>query len=153
MIISVYGDMLRSNLDVIVSPVNCIGVAGAGLAKSVANMYPRWNNQYRIACSKGDILPGVVMSHKVNNSSRGHKYIISFPTKRHWKDDSLMLDIEDGLRALAIEIMKLPVQTIGVPALGCGLGALDWNQVFREMNRTLSQDELPGRIVVVFKPQ
>ena len=38
-------------------------------------------------------------------------------------------DIEAGLRALTDEIERLGIRSIAVPALGCGLGGLDWETV------------------------
>ena len=40
-----------------------------------------------------------------------------------------MEDIESGLVALISEVRRLDVRSIAIPALGCGLGGLDWNEV------------------------
>lgn len=59
----------------------------------------------------------------------GPKYVINFPTKRHWRGASRMEDIESGLQDLAEVIAKLGIKSIALPPLGCGLGGLDWNEV------------------------
>ncbi len=57
------------------------------------------------------------------------KYIINFPTKRHWKEKSKIEDIESGLKSLIKEIKRLGIKSIAVPPLGCGNGGLDWDEV------------------------
>ena len=63
------------------------------------------------------------------------KYIINFPTKRHWRGKSRIEDIESGLEALVQEILKRRIGSIAVPPLGSGLGGLDWHQVRRRSRR------------------
>jgi len=58
------------------------------------------------------------------------KYIINFPTKRHWRDNSRMADIESGLDALVAEIRTRRIHSIALPPLSCGLGGLDWREVY-----------------------
>ena len=57
------------------------------------------------------------------------RYIINFPTKQHWKNPSVLADIQAGLDALLVEVQRLNIRSIAVPALGCGLGGLSWEQV------------------------
>ena len=49
---------------------------------------------------------GKMFVFKTSNKSNP-KYIINFPTKRHWKDISLLKDIEVVLKSLINEINKL----------------------------------------------
>lgn len=65
---------------------------------------------------------------KTNNNGNP-KYIINFPTKRHWGEKSYLLDIEIGLTALVAKVKELEISSIAIPALGCGLGGLDWQIV------------------------
>ena len=53
------------------------------------------------------------------------KHIINFPTENHYRDKSRMEYIESGLSALVDEIEKRAIESIAIPALGCGLGG-DW---------------------------
>jgi O-acetyl-ADP-ribose deacetylase (regulator of RNase III) len=57
------------------------------------------------------------------------RYIINFPTKRHWRENSRMDDLEAGLAALVEEVRDRGIGSIAIPALGCGLGGLDWAEV------------------------
>jgi O-acetyl-ADP-ribose deacetylase (regulator of RNase III) len=52
------------------------------------------------------------------------RYIINFPTKRHWRGPSRPEDIESGLTALVEEIKRLGIRSIAIPPLGCGNGGL-----------------------------
>lgn len=57
------------------------------------------------------------------------KTIINFPTKIHWKDKSKYEYIQSGLRNLREELKDLNITSVAIPALGCGLGGLDWEIV------------------------
>lgn len=78
------------------------------------------------------------------------KYIIDFPTKRHWRDDSRMEDIESGLADLVTQVRKLNIQSIAIPALGAGLGGLDWPEVNARIVKAFA--ELPDVRVLLFEP-
>ena len=78
------------------------------------------------------------------------RYIINFPTKRHWRGKSRLADIKSGLKALVKDVQRLELHSIAVPPLGCGLGGLDWREV-----RPLIEEafrELPGVRVLLFEP-
>lgn len=57
------------------------------------------------------------------------RYIINFPTKRHWKNPSRIEDIETGLLALIETVKRFGIRSIAVPPLGCGNGGLAWARV------------------------
>jgi O-acetyl-ADP-ribose deacetylase (regulator of RNase III) len=80
----------------------------------------------------------------------GPRYIINFPTKRHWRGKSRIEDIDAGLVALAEEIRSRNIRSIAIPAVGCGLGGLDWSEVRRRIEATLG--ELSDVKIVVFEP-
>ena len=78
------------------------------------------------------------------------RFIINFPTKRHWRGKSRMQDIESGLVALIAEIRERGIRSIALPPLGCGLGGLDWNEVRPRIEAALN--EVPEVRAVVFEP-
>jgi hypothetical protein len=80
------------------------------------------------------------------------RYIINFPTKRHWKAKSRIEDIERGLVALKHELLVRRVQSVAVPPLGSGLGGLEWPVVRQRIERALA-DVAESSRVVVFEPQ
>jgi O-acetyl-ADP-ribose deacetylase (regulator of RNase III) len=78
------------------------------------------------------------------------KYIINFPTKRHWREKSRIEDIEAGLAALREELRSRRVLSIAIPRLGSGLGGLDWHCVRTRIEAALSV--LEDARITVFEP-
>jgi len=78
------------------------------------------------------------------------RYVVNFPTKRHWRNKSRIEDIGSGLTALIDDVRKLHIKSIAVPPLGCGLGGLDW-RVVRPMIETAFA-QLPDVRVMIFEP-
>lgn len=122
------GSIFRSNAEMIVNPVNCVGVAGKGLAKEFKKRYPFAHSHYSVACDNGLLTVGTILvipTERVTNP----KYIACFPTKRHWREQSDLTYINDGLLSLRRHITGTKTKSIAIPALGCGLGGLDFGQV------------------------
>jgi O-acetyl-ADP-ribose deacetylase (regulator of RNase III) len=143
------GDLLKADAEAVVNTVNTEGIMGKGIALQFRKAYPENYEAYRRACEKGMVRPGrmFVFDREVMTSPR---YIINFPTKRHWKSKSRMEDIETGLVALLAEIQQLGVKSVAVPPLGCGLGGLNWSQVRERMRDAFAQ--LPDVHWLVFEP-
>jgi O-acetyl-ADP-ribose deacetylase (regulator of RNase III) len=78
------------------------------------------------------------------------RYIINFPTKRHWRGKSRIEDIRTGLTALIADVRRLNIGSIAVPPLGCGLGGLDWGEVRPLIEAAFS--ELPDLRVLLYEP-
>lgn len=127
MIEFVKGDLFESDCDVFVNTVNCAGAMGKGIAKEFKRFYPEMFKEYKLLCDSNQIRPGSV--HLWRNPSNNPKWILNFPTKDHWKGDSKKEYIIEGLRALKSKIVENKIKSIAIPALGCGNGDLDWNEV------------------------
>lgn len=127
MITECKGDLLTAKVEAIVNPVNCVGVMGAGLALQVRMAFPEMFSSYQVDCWTGRLAPGRV--HIWETRQTPLKYVLNVPTKRHWKDTSLMTDISSGLVALLTAVHNLGLRSAAVPALGCGLGGLKWAEV------------------------
>ena len=121
------GDIFTQPAEAIVNPVNCVGVSGSGLALQFKRRYPHAFLAYRRACEAGRVRPGRMFMF--DTGSDRPRWIVHFPTKRHWRDRSAIGDIEAGLRDLASAIERHGIRSIAVPPLGCGLGGLDWRAV------------------------
>lgn len=78
------------------------------------------------------------------------RFIINFPTKRHWKNKSRIEDIQAGLKALVEELRRLKIQSVAIPPLGCGLGGLNWNEVRPLIEQAFH--DLPEMRVLVYEP-
>jgi O-acetyl-ADP-ribose deacetylase (regulator of RNase III) len=110
---------------------------GKGIALQFKKKYPEMYEGYRRACETGDITPGRM--HVFERSDGFNpRYIINFPTKRHSRSPSRMEDIEAGLAALKAEIEKRGIRSVAMPALGCGNGGLDWQEVRPAIEHALS---------------
>ena len=78
------------------------------------------------------------------------RYIINFPTKRHWRSKSRIEDIESGLDALVREIRERDIRSIAIPPLGSTLGGLRWNDVRPRIEAALAG--LDGVAITLFEP-
>lgn len=144
-----HGDLLKADAEALVNAVNTEGIMGKGIALQFREAFPDNYAAYREACEKGEVLPGrmFIFDRQLPLNPR---YIINFPTKRHWKAKSRMEDIESGLTALVSDVRRLGIRSIAVPALGCGLGGLPWADVHQRMRETF--DQLPEVRWLVYQP-
>ncbi len=143
------GNMLAERVEALVNTVNCVGVMGRGIALQFKKAYPINFKEYAAACKREEVQPGQMFTIQVSRLT-DPKYIVNFPTKRHWKGKSRIEDIEAGLQSLVLEIERLGIQSIAVPPLGCGLGGLDWQEVKPLIETYLGS--LPHTRIVVFEP-
>ncbi|MEV4250362.1 macro domain-containing protein [Streptosporangium canum] len=126
MITTSSGDLLRDTAHALVNPVNTVGVMGKGLALQFRRARPEAYQAYRRACDRGELRPGVL---HLASAADGHRHIVHFLTKRHWRDRSRLSDINAGLHALVRLIHQRQIPSIAIPALGSGLGGLPWPEV------------------------
>ena len=123
-----YGNIFHSKAEAIVNTVNCVGVMGRGIALQFKKNYPDNFYAYKNACDKNIITPGKMFVFDTQ-SAINPRYIINFPTKRHWRNASKIEDITAGLYALKKDIADYNIHSIAIPPLGAGLGGLNWNEV------------------------
>jgi len=116
-------DIFGVKATMIVVPVNTMGAMGKGLALTVAQEFPMVEKEYKRLCRARLINTEGGLGWA---SDQGINFCL-FPTKRHWSKPSEMGWIVNGLRALQTDL--LPSEIVAVPALGCGLGGLPWEQV------------------------
>ncbi len=143
------GDILKSGADAIVNTVNCVGIMGRGIALQFKNAYPANFKAYKTACAAEQVQPGRMFVFETGKFTP--RFIINFPTKRHWKGKSRIEDIETGLVALAEEITRLGIKSIAIPPLGAGLGGLNWDDVLPRIKSALR--DIPGVDVIIFEPK
>ena len=143
------GDLLKSDADALVNTVNCVGVMGRGIALQFKKAFPDNFKAYKAACDREDVRPGKMFVFE-RQELVGPRYIINFPTKRHWKGKSRIEDVTIGLKDLANEIRERDIGSIAIPPLGSGLGGLNWPDVRREIEIALS--DLSDVRIIVFEP-
>lgn len=143
------GNLLEAPAEALVNTVNCVGYMGKGIALQFKQAFPANFKHYEAACHAGDMVPGKMMIHD-NGGLVNPRYIINFPTKRHWKGKSRIEDIESGLSALVADVQRLGIRSIAVPPLGCGLGGLEWRVVRPMIEQAFAG--LPDVQVLLFEP-
>jgi O-acetyl-ADP-ribose deacetylase (regulator of RNase III) len=148
-IILTSGDLFEAGTDALVNTVNCIGIMGRGVALQFKKAYPLNFHEYEAACKAGEVQPGHMFVHETGKFSP--RFIVNFPTKRHWKGKSQIEDIDSGLVALVAEIRARGIKSIAIPPLGAGLGGLDWNDVLPRIKSALQ--DLSNLDVVIYEPK
>lgn len=122
------GDILKTDAEALVNTVNCVGIMGRGIALQFRKAFPENFKTYKTACDAGQVKPGTMFVYDLNRISNP-RFIINFPTKRHWKSNSRIEDIQLGLEDLIAVVQKHQIRSIAIPPLGCGLGGLNWKDV------------------------
>ena len=143
------GDILAEDVEALVNSVNCVGVMGRGIALQFKNAFPENFEAYADACKRDGVKPGRMFVFETRQLSPP-RYIINFPTKRHWRGKSRIEDIEAGLQALVREVKVRNIRSIAIPPLGSGLGGLKWTEIRPRIEAALS--EVDDVKVVVFEP-
>ncbi len=147
------GNIFRESTSALVNPVNTVGVMGKGLALQFKKRYPLNFQLYRTAYKANQLEVGKMFVTEIKGKDIAKlKYIINFPTKEHWRGKSKVSYIEDGLEDLVAIISASDISSIALPALGCGLGGLDWEEVKLLIEEKL--EEIAEKVeVVVFEPK
>lgn len=136
----VRGDIFQTKMQTLVNPVNCVGVMGAGLAQKFKVKYPYMFDKYVDMCREGRIRPGKpYLWISADMSSR----ILLFPTKDHYRDKSYRFQILDGIRFLGRTYIGAEITSLAVPALGCGLGGIQWEDFRDELQNSLDDLGIP----------
>jgi O-acetyl-ADP-ribose deacetylase (regulator of RNase III) len=143
------GNILDEPADALVNTVNCVGVMGRGVARQFKEAFPANFKAYAAACRREEVQPGRMFVFDTGELTPP-RYIINFPTKRHWRGKSRLEDIEAGLEALVEEVRSRGIKSIALPPLGSGLGGLEWSQVRPHIHNAM--ERLAGVDVVVFEP-
>jgi O-acetyl-ADP-ribose deacetylase (regulator of RNase III) len=146
----VRGDLLKQDdVDAIVNTVNCVGVMGKGIALQFKNKWPNNFKRYAAACKANEVRTGKMFVFDAGAYARPN-FIINFPTKDHWRGNSKIEFIRDGLVDLIAQIKLLNIRSIAIPPLGCGNGGLNWSDVRPLIVAAFA--ELPDVDVRLFEP-
>jgi O-acetyl-ADP-ribose deacetylase (regulator of RNase III) len=142
------GDILQADAEALVNTVNCVGVMGRGIALHFKAAYPANFKAYAAACKREEIQPGRMFVHDTGQPAP--RWIVNFPTKRHWRGKSRIEDIESGMDALVAEIRARGITSIAIPPLGSGLGGLAWGDVRPIIENALAG--IPEVRAVLYEP-
>ncbi len=95
MILTIRGNLVSAKVDALVNPVNCVGIMGTGLALQFKKRFPANFLRYEQACRHGLVKIGEMYVTETRKDKP--KFIINFPTKKHWIDTSKLEFITSGL--------------------------------------------------------
>jgi len=150
MVRKIKGNLLDAKAEALVNTVNTVGIMGRGIALQFKKAMPaEYFSAYEKACRSGELQIGRVQVFDAGGLY-GARYVINFPTKKHWKGNSKIEWIHSGLASLVDTVTRLGIRSIALPPLGCGLGGLDWNEVYRAINTSFAS--LPDVDVMAYEP-
>lgn len=142
----VIGDLFDSPAQVLVNTVNVVGAMGKGIAKDFKRIYPDMFKQYQALCEDGRLDTGTLWLYKTP-----HKWILNFPTKKHWRSPSKLDYVEQGLKKFVATYDKKEISSIAFPQLGCGNGGLDWPSQVRPLMEKYLGNLLIDVFIYVYK--
>jgi hypothetical protein len=153
------GDMLFSRLHTLTISVNTVGVMGKGLASRAKDQFPDVYVFYQKLCRKKTLRMGKPYLYKREyeysfdyqladdpltlSNANLETWFLLFPTKHHWRERGDIHGIEEGLQWLVDNYKREGIKSLALPALGCGLGWLEWCEVGPLLYRYLSTLEIP----------
>jgi O-acetyl-ADP-ribose deacetylase (regulator of RNase III) len=143
------GNLLDAPAEALVNTVNTEGVMGKGIALMFREAFDENYRAYKAACDAGKVKVGEMFVTETGQLANP-RFIINFPTKKHWRHPSRLEYIETGLADLARVIEERHIRSVAVPPLGCGNGGLDWSKVRPAIEATLGK--LQGVEIAVFEP-
>jgi O-acetyl-ADP-ribose deacetylase (regulator of RNase III) len=138
-------DILTVERGIICHQANCIGAMGAGLAKSIRDLWPHIYDDYYKAvknqefnmgdCRIAQAAPGVFVAHLAGQQGIGYR-------KKQTDYHSLRKAFRNLRRQIngSYVLLRMPIY---IPyGIGCGLGGGDW-----EVVRKIIEEELPNAII------
>jgi O-acetyl-ADP-ribose deacetylase (regulator of RNase III) len=149
MIQYVSGNLLEADVEALINTVNCVGVMGKGIALQFKQAFPANFEDYAKACRSKTVQTGKIHIFATGNMVNP-RFIINFPTKKHWREASRIEYIEQGLLDLKQVIAANGIRSIAVPPLGCGNGGLEWQVVKAKIEQALG--DMAGVDVWVYPP-
>ena len=145
----VKGNLLDAQTDALVNTVNTVGVMGKGIALMFKEAFPSNFRAYEEACRHKEVKIGRMFVTE-RRALEGPRWIINFPTKKHWRHPSKIEWIIEGLTDLRRVIEENEIRSVALPPLGSGNGGLDWHEVRPEIERILG--DLSDINILVYEP-
>lgn len=154
------GDMFFSNMQTLTISVNLQGIMGKGLASRAKWQFPDVYVIYQDACRRRYLTATKPFLYKREKpldeeladlttplpAPNAVKWFLLFATKRKWRENSRIEDIAAGLAWIRDNYRTEGIESLAMPALGCGLGGLDWAQVGPVLCRVLNQLDIQSAI-------
>jgi O-acetyl-ADP-ribose deacetylase (regulator of RNase III) len=143
------GNLLDADAEALVNTVNTVGVMGKGIALMFKEAFPENFRAYQSACKTDQVVTGRMFVTE-RTDLVGPRWIINFPTKKHWRHPSKLEWIEQGLDDLVRVVREAGIRSVAIPPLGSGNGGLDWQTVRPLIERAF--ESVPEVDATVFEP-
>jgi O-acetyl-ADP-ribose deacetylase (regulator of RNase III) len=137
----VNGNIFTSTCQTLVNTVNCVGVMGAGIALECRLRYPEMHEKYIQLCGANQIGIGLLWIYKSKD-----RWILNFPTKKHWKFPSKVEYLHAGLEKFISSYQEKGIESIAFPLLGADKGGIPQEESLSIMMSYL--DKLPIDILI-----
>lgn len=148
MITFTQGNLLEARAEALVNTVNTVGVMGKGIALMFKERFAENFRRYATACKAKEVRTGKMFVTEVSELD-GPRWIVNFPTKQHWRGDSKLEWITEGLQDLRRFLIENEVKSIAIPPLGAGNGGLNWADVRPQIEEALTGLDAE---IIVFEP-
>jgi len=145
------GNLFACGCQALVNAVNTRGVMGAGLALQFRSRWPRMFVEYKRVCAREQLQPGGLHSVKVNPDGTYPEWIFNVATKDHWKNPSRLEWVEQGIAEIRRVVVSIGIASVGIPALGCGLGGLQFSSIRPIIDKELGS--LTDVDIRIFQPR
>lgn len=109
---------------------NCSGAMGKGIALQFKIKYPRMYKDYKLLCKQGHFFLGEVFHYNY-----GEGIIFNLGTQKHWRTKAELDAIELSIKKMIEIALDIGIKKIAMPAIGSGLGGLEWKEVKRIINK------------------
>ena len=134
------GNIFTSKRQTLVNTVNCVGVMGAGVALEFKFRYPEMFKEYVQRCREGELVIGTLWLYKPKDGSR---WVLNFPTKKHWRHPSREEYLERGLSNFLDVYKGYGLESVAFPLLGAANGGIPEERSKAIMTRYLSECDIP----------
>jgi len=147
------GDIFESGCEALVNPVNCVGVMGAGLAKQFRDRFLDYHADYMLKCRRFQIKVGHLDEYEVPVPvGKMPHYIFSAPTKKHFRDKSHPSTVFLLIGQCIGAARKLDLNSLAIPALGCGCGGLDWAEMKPKITEVMNNHPVSTPDILIYEP-
>lgn len=133
-LIKITGNIFTTKSQTIVNTVNCVGVMGAGIALECRLRWPEMFRKYKELCDKKEIQIGKLWLYKSTD-----RWILNFPTKKHWKDVSREQYLHTGLQEFMRTYAEMSIESVAFPLLGAQHGGIHPNHSLEIMESYLEK--------------
>ena len=114
------GNIFTSDCQTLVNTVNCVGVMGAGIALECRLRYPQMYERYVAICEQEQLDIGKLWLYRTDT-----RWVLNFPTKKHWRYPSQEDYLRQGLEKLVATYAQKGIRSIAMPLLGADRGGID----------------------------